>query len=220
MSHGLQFTQWEFLDTGNVQTRKLEADFLSLRSRFGDWASLRVSYQTEGLLLDEQPLSGIGINIPDGEHNFLRWNAFFRTASFRPFRVQLSVHGGDYYNGKRLSVQPEISWRPNEHLRFEVSYDYSKYQFPGGQEAITRLISFENEIAFDAKMSLVTLVQYDNLSEEIGINSRFRYNLTAGQDIWFVINHNMHRDVTVDDRFSFHSTDSLAVAKVRYTFRY
>ena len=82
------------------------------------------------------------------------------------------------------------------------------------------MISFETEIAFNSKMSLVTLAQYDNLSEEMGINSRFRYNLTAGQDIWFVINHNMRRDVTVDDRFNFHSTESLAVAKVRYTFRY
>ena len=67
-------------------------------------------------------------------------------------------------------------------------------------------------------MSLVTLAQYDNVSEDIGINSRFRYNLSAGQDIWFVLNHNMNRDVTVDDRF--HSTESVAAAKIRYTFRY
>ena len=220
VSHGLEFAQWEFLDTGNIQTRKIETDFLSLRSRSGDWASLRVSYQTEGLLPGEQPLSGVGIDIPDGEHDFLRWNAFFRTASFRPLRVQLSVQGGDYYNGKRLRIEPEVSWRPNEHLTFELSYGYNKYQFPDGQAAIARLISFETEIAFNSKMSLVTLAQYDNLSEEMGINSRFRYNLTAGQDIWFVINHNMRRDVTLDDRFNFHSTDSLAVAKVRYTFRY
>ena len=67
-------------------------------------------------------------------------------------------------------------------------------------------------------MSLVTLAQYDNISDDIGINSRFRYNLAAGQDIWFVINHNMSRDVEVEDRFR--STETLAVAKIRYTFRY
>ena len=67
-------------------------------------------------------------------------------------------------------------------------------------------------------MSLVTLAQFDNVSDEIGINARFRYNLSAGQDIWFVINHNMARDVMVDDRF--HSTESVAAAKIRWTFRY
>ena len=79
-------------------------------------------------------------------------------------------------------------------------------------------MSFENEIAFNSKMSLVTLAQFDNVSDEIGINARFRYNLSAGQDIWFVINHNMARDVMVDDRF--HSTESVAAAKIRWTFRY
>ena len=220
VSHGLEFTQWNFLDTGDIQTRKIEADFLSLRSQSGDWASFRLSYQTEGLLIGEQPLSGVGINIPDGDHDFLRWNAFVRSASFRPLQLQLSVQGGDYYDGKRLRVEPEISWRANEHLTFELSYGYNKYEFPNGQSAIARLVSFESEFAFNSKMSLVTLAQYDNLSEEIGINSRFRYNLTAGQDIWFVINHNMRRDSSLDDRFDFRSIDSLAVAKVRYTFRY
>ena len=71
--------------------------------------------------------------------------------------------------------------------------------------------------AFNAKLSLVTLIQYDNLSEDLGINSRLRYNLAAGQDLWFVINHNMLRDPQ-DDRF--HSTRSVAAAKIRYTFRY
>ena len=97
-----------------------------------------------------------------------------------------------------------------------LTYDYSKYDFPG-QSAITRQITFENEIAFNARLSLVTLAQYDNISEDLGINARLRYNISAGQDIWFVINHNMIRD-PLEDRFS--STQTVAAAKIRYTFRY
>ena len=111
-----------------------------------------------------------------------------------------------------------MDWTPNEHLSFSLRYDYNDYDFPGNQSAITRQITFENEISFNAKWSLVTLAQYDNISDNIGINSRLRLNLSAGQDVWFVINHNMVRDVTVDDRF--HSTESVAVAKIRYTLRY
>ena len=96
------------------------------------------------------------------------------------------------------------------------TYEYSKYDFPG-QSAVTRQISLENEISFNAKLSLVTIAQYDNISEDIGINSRLRYNLSAGQDIWFVINHNMLRD-PLEDRFR--STQTVAAAKIRYTFRY
>ena len=42
---------------------------------------------------------------------------------------------GDFYNGKRFRIEPELSWRPNEHLTFEFRYDYNKYEFPGAQEA-------------------------------------------------------------------------------------
>lgn len=218
VSHGLEVASWEYLDTGDIQSQEISFDYISLRSNAGDFFRLDYKAQKEGLLIGEQPLDGIGIVIPPGEHSFERWGGFIRTASFRKFRVQLRVDDGGYFNGDRLRLRPELEWRPNEHLAFKFQYEYNKFEFPGNQEATTRQITFENEISFNSKMSLVTLAQYDNVSEDIGINSRFRYNLSAGQDIWFVLNHNMNRDVLVDDRF--HSTESLAVAKIRYTFRY
>lgn len=218
VSHGLEVARWEYLDTGNVQSQEISLDYLSLRSSAGDFFRLDLKLQKEGLLPGEQPLDRIGISMPDGEHSFERYGLFFRTASFRKFRGQLRIEDGGYFDGDRLSINPELEWRPNEHLAFSLEYRYSKYDFPGGQEATTRQITFENEISFNSKMSLVTLAQYDNLSEDIGINSRFRYNLSAGQDIWFVLNHNMNRDVLIDDRFR--STETLAAAKIRYTFRY
>jgi len=218
VSHGLEVARWEYLDTGNVQSQEISFDYLSLRSSAGDFFRLDLKLQKEGLLPGEQPLDRIGISMPDGEHSFERYGLFFRTASFRKFRGQLRIEDGGYFDGDRLSVNPELEWRPNEHLAFSLEYRYSKYDFPGGQKATTRQITFENEISFNSKMSLVTLAQYDNLSEDIGINSRFRYNLSAGQDIWFVLNHNMNRDVLIDDRFR--STETLAAAKIRYTFRY
>jgi hypothetical protein len=218
VSHGLEVAHWEYLDTGFTQTEEISFDYLSLRSREGDFARLDYKWQIEGLLPGEQPLESIGITIPPGEWSFQRYGGFIRTASYRPLRVQLRVDDGGFFNGDRLRIRPEIEWRPNEHLNFSLQYEFNQFDFPGNQYAITRQITFENEISFNSKMSLVTLAQYDNISEDIGINSRFRYNLAAGQDIWFVLNHNMNRDVEVDDRFR--STETLAVAKIRYTFRY
>jgi hypothetical protein len=141
---------------------------------------------------------------------------FLRTAGHRPLSVQLRVEDGGWYNGNRTQIRPEVEWTPNEHLRFSLKYDHNKYDFPDAS-VITRQITFQNDIAFNAKWSLVTLAQFDNVSDNIGINSRLRYNLSAGQDIWFVINHNMNRD-PIDDRF--HNEQTLAAFKIRYTFRY
>jgi hypothetical protein len=217
VSHGIELTRWEYLDTGFVQSQEIQSDLVSLRSREGDFWRIDVKLQKEGLLIGEQPLDSIGITIPPGEHSFERAGMFLRTASFRPLSFELRLEDGGWYNGDRTQIRPEIGWTPNEHLKFSLQYDYNKYDFPGQQSAITRQITFQNDIAFNAKWSLVTLAQYDNVSEDIGINSRLRYNLSAGQDLWFVINHNMNRD-PIDDRF--HSVQSVAAVKIRYTFRY
>jgi len=218
VSHGLEVERWEYLDTGRIQTQKISMDPVTLRSRAGDFFRIEVSAEQEGLLPGEQPLDDIGISIPAGQHSFERWGTFIRTASHRPFALQLRVDNGGYYNGDLLHVRPELEWRPSAHFYLKLEYDYNRYEFPGNQRATTRQINLENELSFNAKMSLVTLVQYDNVSEDIGINSRFRYNLSSGQDLWFVLNHNMIRDVTADNRFQ--SRETAAIAKIRYTFRF
>jgi len=218
VSHGVEFTRWEFLDTGFVQSQSIQTDLFSLRSNAGDFGRIDYRVQKERLLPGEQPLDDIGIFIPAGEHTFERWGSFIRTAGHRKVSAQLRIDDGGFFNGDRFHVRPELGWTPNEHLAFSLRYDYNKYEFPGQQSAITRQITFENEISFNARWSLVTLAQYDNVSDNIGINTRLRLNLSAGQDIWFVLNHNMERDIAVDDRF--HSTQSIAAAKIRYTFRY
>jgi len=192
-------------------------DLISLRSREGDFGRIDFRVQTEGLLPGEQPLDKIGIFIPPGEYTFERWGSFIRSANHRNWSFQFRIDDGGYFNGDRFHVRPEIEWKPNEHFSISLRYDYNQYDFPGQQSATTRQITIDNEISFNARWSLVTLAQYDNVSEDVGINSRLRLNLSAGQDVWFVINHNMLRDPLTD---SFSSTQTVAAAKIRYTFRY
>jgi hypothetical protein len=217
MDHSLEFARWEFLDTGQIQSQELLLVPVSVRSHAGDFARMDVRFQIEGLLPGEQPLEDIGILIPAGEYSFERIGAFTRSAGHRKVSAQLRVDDGGYYNGDMFHIRPEIQWTPNSYVSFSLRYDFNKYDFPG-QSEITRQITFENAISFNAKWSLVTLAQYDNVSEDLGINSRLRLNLSAGQDIWFVINHNAVRDTAIGDNFR--STQSTAAAKIRYTFRY
>ncbi len=212
----LEVSRWEYLDTGFVQTQDIQYNLLNLRSNAGDFMRVDYQWSKEGLLPGEQPLDRIGISIPPGEYSFERFGSFIRTAPYRKLSFELRFGDGGWFNGDRFQIRPEVEWTPNEHLRFSLQYDYNKYEFPGAS-AVTRQITFENEIAFDSRWSLVTLAQFDNISDDIGINTRLRFNLAAGQDLWFVVNHNMQRD-PLEDRFQ--STQSVAALKVRYTFRY
>lgn len=60
-----------------------------------------------------------------------------------------------------------------------------------------------------------TLVQYDNLSQEMGINSRLRYIIKPGNDVFVVFNKGF---ANRDGRFR--SFSSEAIAKVGWTVRF
>lgn len=218
----INYRRWEYLDTGQVQTERLAIVPFGTRTASGGQARLAVLELKERLLAGEDPLEDLGIFIPPGEYSFDRWDVFMRTAGHRPVSFEFFYGEGDYYNGQRTDVESEVELRVNKHLSFELEYSYSKYEFPGA-EAVTRQMSFENVIAFNPNWSILMLAQYDNISDNIGIDMRLRYNRAAGQDFWLVLNHNMQQFDRDDPEYrsgGFRSVESVAALKLRYTFRF
>tara|TARA_R100001143_G_scaffold63561_1_gene71904 strand:+ start:411 stop:2627 length:2217 start_codon:yes stop_codon:yes gene_type:complete len=210
-------TQYDYLDSGDLQSRTLEwnpANFENLR---GDQLNIEISNERQVLLPGERaPLARLGVIIPPGEYDFTRYQAFYSTSQSRPFSYGFRVQLGDYYSGRARELQNRIDWRPSSRLSFNLSYNYNTYDMPG-QTVDTRVIEFENVLTFSPSLSIVNLIQYENVSDSIGFNSRLRWNLQSGQDIWFVLGHGM-RDEDEDGHFT--DTESTATFKIRYTLRY
>ena len=214
--HELSYSRWEYLNGGRVQSEDLELELIDIRSGANDALSFDVGRYKEGLLPGEAPLEDIGITIPAEEHTFYRYSASMRTSGHRPFAFDLGFSDGEYFHGERLQISSELEWAPSKHLQFAFEYEYNKYDF-SDNGASTREVSLRNDIAFNARASLSTLVQYDDVSNDIGMNIRFRYNAAAGRDFWFVLNHNLRKD---EFKNRFRNERSSAAAKVQYTLRF
>lgn len=215
VSYSVEYERWDFLDTGDLQEESMQFT-TTLQSSAGDNIQLRVTRETQGLLAGERPLRRIGIDTPAGEYSYTRWRAHARSSGSRSFSASLALDGGGYYQGDREGAQVNLDWSPSPRIFFGVNYSLDHYQFPGVSTS-TRVSSFDNEIVFTPKLSLVSLVQWDNLSDELGANIRLRWELAPGNDIWLVANHNMI-DLDEDLRFTDQQTD--LAFKIRYTFRY
>ena len=87
----------------------------------------------------------------------------------------------------------------------------------GTRKFTTRIFTTSFDWVFSSKLSWTNLIQYDNVSEVDGLNIRLNWIPEAGQEFFFVINHNL-QDVDRDNRF--HSATSDVVAKASYTFRF
>jgi hypothetical protein len=94
--------------------------------------------------------------------------------------------------------------------------DWNDIELPQGT-FITRLSSVNTQVAFTPELYWITLAQYDNISEEIGINTRLQWIPKAGQEVLIVLNHNM-QDQDRDNRFDTARSD--LSLRLRYTFRF
>jgi hypothetical protein len=188
-----------------------------LRNRTGDQMTIAYQDLTEGLNVPFEISSGIVL--PVGRYGNENWGIQFSTANHRKVSVSMrfvNYTDGYFYGGDRNDQFFDLTWRPSARFSANLSYDYADIDLPQGSFE-TRLVRMGVDFAFSSTLSLVNLIQYDNVSETAGINMRLHWIPEAGRELFFVINHNAE-DFDRDNKF--HSTFSDVTAKVNYTFRF
>lgn len=156
------------------------------------------------------------VAVTPGDYQFDEQQIEFRSGGQRSVSGSFSYLRGDFYGGDRQNVGASLSWNQSSYFVMSVNYDWNDISLPQG-DFITRLTSVSSQVAFSSTLYWVSLVQYDNLSEEVGINTRLQWIPRAGQEAFIVLNHNM-QDIDKDNRFESAASD-IAV-KLRYTFRF
>jgi hypothetical protein len=128
----------------------------------------------------------------------------------------VNYRNGDFFNGERVNVNGSFTWNQSRYFSMSLHYDWNDIELPQG-DFTTRLSSVNSQVAFSPNLYWISLIQYDNVSEEIGINTRLQWVPRAGQEAFIVLNHNM-QDFDQDNRFN--TAFSELSLKFRYTFRF
>jgi hypothetical protein len=204
----------EQLDTGDMQSETLFFRPINLNTHIGDQIGLGFSRNREGL--DQDFMISPGVVIPAGKYSFVEYSMELNSSNQRNFSAGLQLNAGEFYNGDRQRARVSVDWRPDEHFSVNFSYDVQDIQLPVG-DFMVKLVSANANYAFNSKWSWVNLVQYDNASSTVGVNSRLRWNPQAGEDLYFVINYNFDSEGV----FSHVSREKAEIAlKYTKTFRY
>ena len=112
--------------------------------------------------------------------------------------------------------RPATTWRPSKHLKVIFGGEYNDVDLPQG-DFITRLATLNLDVAFNTAWSWENFVQYDNVSETIGLNSILRWIPRAGREAVLAVN-TLREDFDRDGRFRSFSSD--LTLKMSYTFRF
>jgi hypothetical protein len=156
------------------------------------------------------------ITIPAGEYS---WSDAFVGLSWgghRRISGGLQFWSGEYYDGEHLQTNGNLTWRPNEHFAFTLTSTSNRIELPDGDFTV-RLYGLTVQYAFSATLSWSNLIQYDNISENAGFNSRLHWIPRAGQQAFLVLNRGLS-DLDKDDHFE-PTFEDLSL-KFNYTFRF
>jgi hypothetical protein len=210
---GIEAERIELLN-GELQSQAVEYQLIALENRVGDELSLQ--YENEEEQLDEDFEIDDGIVIPLGRYSFGNTRLSLETGDQRKVWGSFDYQTGDFFDGERKEIAVSVNWRPSGRLRTGIGYEFNDISLPGG-DFVTRLVGFQTDVAFSSKLSWVTRIQYDNVSEVMGINLRLHWVPQAGREGFLVLNHDLE-DRDLDNRFR--SALSETALKYSYTFRF
>jgi hypothetical protein len=200
-------------DFGNrTETAEMRIKPFGIEMQNGDEASLHVTPTYEHLDDDFDIFDGVVI--PADGYRFTRYGATVETSSGRPFTFIADVSFGGFFGGKESSYLVSLEVRPAALFTGSVEYEQDVVRLPDGSFTVhvarTRL-----DFQFSPRLVWSNLLQYDDVSDDLGLNSRLRWIFEPGREMFAVVNQGW-----LYGGGQFAPTDTQLALKVGYTFRF
>ena len=214
---GLDVFRGEVID-GGLQSQVLKFRLLEMETNSRDSFDLGHTRYKEVVLTPFTIYSepSRSVVIPAGNYSYNTYDFSLGTGNQREFSATLRSEFGDFYDGDQTGIFTSFNWNQSRYFAMSLDYDWTDISLPQG-DFTARLTSLNTQVAFTQNLYWISLLQYDNISESMGLNTRVQWIPEAGQEALIVLNYNM-QDRDKDNTFQSALSD-LSV-RFRYTFRY
>jgi len=194
-----------------------QIDVMPFRMNFQSQDNFNINVVNYRERLDTPFAISPDIMLPAGAvYDFTRYRFFMSTAQRRMVALNHRFETGGFYSGTRTERQFNLSVRLRPGLFLFLNPGWNDIKLPQGRLKTT-LYRFTVESQFSPFISLVNNVQYDSQSAVVGWQSRFRWILTPGNDLYLVYTHNWLDDPVIS-RFA--TLDKRFASKILYTYRF
>lgn len=160
-----------------------------------------------------------GVIIPPGSYQFTRWRAEAQSSSHRALQFGNTTWFGQFYNGHMTQQINYVKWtssRGRVQLEADAENDFAR--MPEGN-FVQRLWQFQGAYAWNPNLVLTSFIQYDTDSQNVGTNTRIRWTIKPGNDLFIVWNRSWQKLVTRPELTLIPQSDLIAI-KLRWTLRF
>ena len=214
---GIDVQRIDFLD-GGLQSQVVVGRLFEIETTAGE--ELRVHYAaTREAVVKPFAIyedNAREVVVPPGTYSFGETVVGLGTGGQREVSGDLTYSWGDFFGGTRRNIGGEVTWAQSRYFGMGLSYDWNDIELPQGA-FITRLMRLTTDVNFSSTLYWINLIQYDNVSEVVGVNSRLRWIPIAGQEALIVLNRSLQDR---DRNNSFVPELNDVNVKLSYTFRF
>jgi hypothetical protein len=215
MFHEFFFTRFTRLDKGQVESWRLFTAPINYSLNSGEHVEFNYAPQFERLF---EPFEiSPGIVLPPGDYRFTRWRFEINTASKHRWKFDNQWYFGSYWSGHADQLATSLQYKIAPHLLMSVGMDQTFARLKEGN-FVARIFSFRADYSVSPFLTFYNLAQFDNESKNLGWQSRVRWILRPGNEVFIVFSQGWLQDERGGLRFR--STDTRLAGKMQYTFRF
>lgn len=196
-------------ETINTTLTPIEIQFES-----GEQLEMSVSRNFEQIYEGFDILRDGTVIILPGRYRNWGVNSGFETAGFRKLSGEIEYSYEGFWTGTREEIELEGTVRPYRGINLSANWARSYVKLPE-TSFTTNLFVLRSNIDLTPDIAFTQIVQYDDLSNLLGLYNRFRWTLTPGSDLFLVFTRNW-----LDTENRLEAIESQAAIKINYTYRF
>ena len=217
MFHDVYYTHFERLDNGQRESSAWKITPLDWHFRSGDsiHALADIDHTFERLFAPFQIAPGV--ILPPGDYENVRSGFVIASATKRRLSAFVNFGYGDFWSGTAEQLSTTISYNLPPRFSFQFRTNQTFAHLPEG-EFIARTFTSTFNYAVSPRLSFSNLVQYDNRSRNLGWQSRVRWTLRPGSDLFVSFNQGWLAEDSGSLRLV--TLDTKLAGKLQYTYRF
>ncbi len=192
ISHGPSLQTEFILDPHFKQTDReiilaYSVEFLNTRAKV-------LSYKRQYILLLEpfDPTNSGGDTLAAGTD--YDWNSSevkYQSDARKKFNYSFGASYGGYFNGSRLNISGQITYRFQPYGSISLNMTYDNLQFPEPyKDADFLLVGLKADVTFTNKLFLTTFLQYNEQMDNFNTNIRLQWRYKPVSDLFIVFSDN------------------------------
>jgi len=175
-----------YTDTGNnLIDTKQRFQPVSLVFASGDTIAFESNHHTDR---PSQHFTIFGATLPSRKYEWWNHTLSFNSSSKRKTSGNLSISRGELYESPGTRLGGGLNFKLWKRFLFGIDYAVTTIDWETAPQTKLKVATGKATINLNPDLFISNLIQYDNASDSLGVNSRLQWEYKPGAKFFFVVN--------------------------------